>query len=45
MFLGFAWFKLELGNSRGKSGLAGLSGNCQPGDAWCDSWPDFYGSR
>jgi len=22
MFLGFAWFKLELGNSRGKSGLA-----------------------
>ncbi|MCW5106554.1 hypothetical protein PA07A_0900 [Cutibacterium acnes P07A] len=37
MFLGFAWFKLELGNSRGKSGLAGLSGNCQPGDAWCDS--------
>ena len=23
MFLGFAWFKLELGNSRGKSGLAG----------------------
>jgi len=28
MFLGSAWFKLEMGNSRGKSRLAGLSGNC-----------------
>ena len=33
MFLGSAWFKLEMGNSRGKSRLAGLSGNCQPGAA------------